>query len=110
MTTMLTDIMRLRQLRGQQRDLNYKIQQITTEKSNIAFTGNTYMQVGTDYDPESPMMKVMQDRQAKLKILEDQLDQQMESYQIQLKMVEAEYDACKQRLDAEIKEEMSYSL
>ena len=107
---MITDTVRLRQLRGQKMDLNFKIQQIVTEKTSLVNAGNDLMKVGTDYDPESPVMKTLQQRQAKLKILEEKLDQQMQEYQLQLQMVEAEYASCKQRLSQEIQEEMSYSL
>ena len=107
---MITDTVRLRQLRGQKMDLNFKIQQIVTEKTSLVNAGNDLMKVGTNYDPESPVMKTLQQRQAKLKILEEKLDQQMQEYQLQLQMVEAEYNSCKQRLSQEIQEEMSYSL
>ena len=110
MGLLITDVLRLRQLRGRQMDLKFKIQQIVTEKSNLVNSGNDLMKVGTDYDPESPVMKRLQQRQAKFKILEEQLDQKMQEYQIELQMVEAEYKSCKERLAGEIQEEMSYSL
>ena len=107
---MITDTARLRQLRGQKMDLNFKIQQIVTEKTSLTNACNDLMKVGTDYDRESPVMKTLQQRQAKLKVLEEKLDQQMQEYQLQLQMNDAEYTSCKQRLSQEIQEEMSYSL
>ena len=68
------------------------------------------MKVGTDYDPDSPVMKTLQQRQAKVQLMEQKLEQQIQEYQIQLQMVEAEYSQCKSRLQSEIQEEMSYSL
>ena len=55
-------------------------------------------------------MKTLQQRQAKLKIIEEKLEQQTQEYQIELQMIEAEYKSCKERLTKEIEEEMSYTL
>jgi len=107
---LITDTIRLRQLRGQQTDLKFKLQQIAIEKTRLINSGNDLMQVGTDYDPESPVMKTLQQRQAKLKIIEEKLEQQTQEYQIELQMIEAEYKSCKERLTKEIEEEMSYTL
>ena len=106
----ITDTLRLRQLRGMKIDLNYKIQQITTTKMSLISDGNDWTKGGTEYDHESPIMKTLQQRQAKLKLLEEKLDQQKSEYQIQLQAVEAEYESCKQRLTKSIQEEFSYSL
>ncbi len=106
---LITDTLRLRQLHGQKLDLQFKIQQITMTKMSLTNAGNDLMHVGTDYDPESPIMKTLQQRQAKLKLLEEKLSHEMEEYQIQLAMVEEEYKACKGRIREEISEEFSYS-
>jgi hypothetical protein len=105
----ITDSMRLRQLHGQKMDLQFKIQQITITKQSLIGAGNDLMKVGTDYDPDSPVMKTLQQRQEKLKILEEKLSQQAEEYRLQLEAVSAEYDSCKQRVSQSIKEEFSYS-
>ena len=105
---MITDAMRYRQLRGQRMDLNFKIQQIVSEKAELTKSGNDLMRVGTDYDPDSPTMKMLKKRQEDLKILEERLDQQMHEYQTDLAMVEAEINSCKDRLYSEIQSEMSY--
>jgi hypothetical protein len=107
---MISDTLRLRQLQGRKMDLQFKISEITSTKSSLVNAGDDLMKVGTDYDPDSPVMKTLQQRQAKIKIMEERLNQQMQEYQIQLEMVEAEYGQVRQRLSQEIKEEMSYSL
>ena len=106
----LTDTIRLHQLHGQKLDLQFKIQQITMTKMGLTHSCNDLIKVGTDYDTESPVMKTLQQRQQKLKLLEEKLNHEMQEYQIQLEMVEAEYGACKQRLSQSIREEFSYSL
>ena len=105
----ITDTIRMHQLHGQKMDLQFKIQQITTTKMGLTQSCNDLLKVGTDYDPESPVMKTLQQRQQKLKLLEEKLSRQMEDYQVQLEMVETEYKACKQRLSQSIQEEFSYS-
>lgn len=105
----ITDTIRLHQLHGQKLDLQFKIQQITMTKMSLTNSCNDLIKVGTDYDPESPVMKTLQQRQQKLKLLEEKLSHEMEQYQIQLEMVEAEYRTCKERLRRNIQEEFSYS-
>lgn len=66
------------------------------------------MQVGNDYDPESPTTKMLQQRQAKLKVLEQKLDLQMQQYQTRLKMIDTEYQSCQGMLDKNIQQSFSY--
>lgn len=66
------------------------------------------MQVGNDYDPESPTTKMLQQRQAKLKVLEQKLDQQMAQYQTRLKMVDTEYESAVAMRDKNIQSSFSY--
>ena len=106
----VTDSIRLRQLHGQQMDLKFKIQQITTTKMSLTGINSDLTKVGTDYDPDSPVMKTLQQRQEKIKLLEEKLSLQQQDYQLQLDMVSAEYQSCKARLKDEIQAEFSYSL
>lgn len=105
----ITDTIRLHQLHGEKLDLQFKIQQITMTKMSLAHSCNDLLQVGTDYDPDSPVMKTLQQRQAKMKLMEEKLAHEMEQYQVSLDMVEAEYKSCKERLRQNIQEEFSYS-
>ncbi|MBR6099641.1 hypothetical protein IKP85_07825 [bacterium] len=106
----VTDSIRIRQLSGQVMDLKFKIQQITTTKMSLTGINSDLTKVGTDYDPESPVMKTLQQRQEKIKLLEEKLTMQQHAYQLQLEMAEAELASCKERLKSEIKEEFSYRL
>jgi len=105
----ITDTIRLHQLHGEKLDLQFKIQQITMTKMSLSHSCNDLLKVGTDYDPESPVMKTLQQRQQKLKLIEEKLSHEMEQYQVQLEMVEAEYKSVKSRLKESIQEEFSYS-
>ena len=106
----VSDSIRLRQLSGERRDLKYKIQQVVMTKKELANINNDLMKPGTTYDPNSPVMKTLQERQEKIKILEDKLDQEIQAYTLDLQATEAEYKACLGRLPGEIAEEFSYSL
>ena len=78
---LITSQIRLLYLQQQRLDLEYKIQLITQTKMGLSQSVSDLMQVGNDYDPESPTTKMLQQRQAKLKVLEQKLDMQMLQYQ-----------------------------
>lgn len=98
-------VMYLQQLKF---DLEYKIQLITQTKMGLAKSVEDLTQVGNDFDPESPTTKLLQQRQAKLKVLDQKLDQQMAQYQARLKMVETEYDSAVAMRDKNIEKSFSY--
>jgi len=104
----LVATMRMQYLTNLKCDLEYKIQLITQTKLNLMSSNNDLMQVGTDYDPESPVVKTLQQRQAKMKLLEQRLDQQMQNYQAQLRAVMTEYEAARGMRDRDIQETFRY--
>ncbi len=104
----LVATMRLQYLTNLKCDLEYKIQLITQTKMSLMSSNNDLLQVGTDYDPESPIVKTLQQRQAKMKLLEQKLDQQMASLQAQLRAVMTEYEAARGMRDRNIQETFRY--
>ena len=106
----ITDTIRTQYLTNLKFDLEYKIQHVTQSKMSLAQSTSDLMQVGTDYDPDSPVMKTLNQRQAKLKLLEQKLEQQSQQYQIKLRMVEAELQSVKGRLTSNISRSFSYNL
>lgn len=98
-------VMYLQQLRL---DLEYKIQLITQSKMSLSQSVSDLMQVGNDFDPESPTTKMLQQRQAKLKVLEQKLDQQLAQYNTRLKMVDTEYESAVAMRDKNIQSSFSY--
>lgn len=99
---------RLMYLQQQRLDLEYKVQLITQTKMGLSKSVSDLMEVGNDYDPESPTTKMLQQRQAKLKVLEQKLDQQLEQYNIRLKMIDQEYQSAQGMLDKNIQSSFSY--
>lgn len=104
----ITDTIRMHYLTNVKMDLEFKIQLVTQNRMELTEACNDLMQVGSDYDSDNPIMKTLNQRQQKLKILEQKLEHQMEQYQIRLKMVETELSSCKQRIDKNIQETFSY--
>jgi hypothetical protein len=66
------------------------------------------LQVGNDFDPESPATKMLQARQAKLKVLEQKLELQMQQYQARLKMIDAEYQSCQEMVQKNVERAFKY--
>ncbi len=105
---LITSQIRLMYLQQHRLDLEYKIQLVTQAKMSLSQSVSDLMQVGNDFDPESPTTKILQQRQAKLKVIEQKLDMQMQEYQNRLKMIDAEYDSCKGMLEKNIQRSFSY--
>lgn len=104
----LTDTIRMQFLNNLRLDLEYKIQVVTQNRMELSHACDDLMAVGTDYDADNPILKTLNQRQQKLKILEQKLEQQMMQYKTKLQMVETEFEACKNRLDRNIKSAFSY--
>ena len=104
----LVSTMRLQYLLQSKADLEYKIQLITQSKMGLMQSTNELMSIGNDYDPDSPIVKTLQQRQAKLKVLEQQLDLQMTQYQNRLKAVETEIESARGVIDKNIQSSFKY--
>lgn len=106
---LINSTIRLNMLIAQKLDLEYKIQLITQSQMNLAQSVSDLMQVGTEYDdPDSPMAKMLAQRQAKLKVLEQRLVQQMNQYKARLDMVTTEIDSCTAMRDKNIQIAFKY--
>lgn len=105
---LLTSVMRMQYLINQKSDLDYKIMLITQTKASLVSSNNDLLQVGNDYDPSSPIVKTLQERQNKMHALEQQLDARMAGYKAQMKMVETEMESIRGIIDGEIKSSFSY--
>lgn len=106
---LINSTIRLNMLIAQRLDLEYKIQLITQSQMTLAQSVSDLMQVGTDYnDPNSPMAKMLQQRQAKLQVLEQRLVQQMNQYKSRLEMVNTEIESCTSMRDKNIEIAFKY--
>ena len=105
---MATSQLRLMQLLLHRLDLEYKVQLISEAKMNLSKAASDILNVGTDLDSNDPMLKKLQARKDRLNVVEKQLDAQMAQYNNKLKMINAEYDSCKNMLDQNISRSFKY--
>ena len=92
---LLIGIIRLRQLRLMQSNCEWKLQLITQ---------------ATDYEADTMIAKKLQQRQYKLKLLEEKLDMQKEALEQQLKEINAEMESCRGMIDKHISSSFSYKV
>ena len=107
--SVIVDSMRMQYLSNVKMDLEYKIQLVTQSRMGLTQASSDLMQVGTDYSPDSPVVKQLNQRQAKLKALEQKLEQQMVQYQSRLQMVTTELESCRSRLYQSIGQSFRYN-
>ncbi len=105
---LLVSHIRLQYLTQMRLDLEYKMTLLTQSKMSLMQSASDLITVGSDMDPESPQSKMIAQRQAKLKILEQKLDLHMQEYQARLKMIETEEQSCRAMQDANIQRSFSY--
>ena len=91
-----------------QHDLEYKIQLVTRTKMGLARSVSDILNVGTDLDPDSPELKLLEKRRQRLLQVEKKLDAQMAIYQGQLKAIDTEKESVKRMLEKNVKQSFSY--
>ena len=86
----------------------WKMQLITQAKRTATNSINNLLQVGTDYEGDSLIAKKLQQRQYKLKLLEEKLDQQMAALKLQIESATQEIESCNKMIQDSIKSSFSY--
>lgn len=71
-----------------QNELEYKIMLITQAKMSLSDSESELLNVGTDMDPQNPVVKQLEQRKERLNLLEKKLDMQLAEYKAKLEMVE----------------------
>lgn len=103
-------IIRRRWLRMQKSTAEWQLQLITQAKRTATNSVNNLMQVGTDYEADSAIAKKLQQRQYKLKLLEEKLDERMEELKTLIEGYTTELQSCESMINASIKESFSYNI
>lgn len=98
----LSSTFRLTYLQIHRSNLEEKIQSVLTAKLELSSSINNIIGISSNLEPDSPEVRVLEARKERLQQMEKQLDQQLQNYQIQLKMVEAEMQQSMQSLDKNI--------
>lgn len=86
-----------------QNELEYKISLIRQAKMGLSESVTDLLNAGSDLDPENPAVKQLEQRRERLNLLEKKLDMQLEEYEVKLKMVEKNIEACDKMIDKAIK-------
>lgn len=97
---------RLMYITDMRNDLEYKIQLINTARTNLMGTINATMANGADLDPESPEVRLMEQRKQRLMLIDKKLEMELQQYQTQLQMINAEEQTVNKSLQQNI--ERSY--
>ncbi len=105
---LVTTTVRMMYLNAYRLDLEYKIQLITTAKMGLSQSVSDLLNVGTDLDPENPVVKQLEQRKEKLYLLEKKLDMQLSQYNNKLKMIDTEIESCKAMFDKNVERSFSY--
>lgn len=86
-----------------QNELEYKISLIRQAKMGLSESVTDLLNAGSDLDPENPAVKQLEQRRERLNLLEKKLDMQLEEYEVKLKMVEKNIEACDKMIEKSIK-------
>lgn len=84
-------------------DLEYKISLINEAKMNLADSTRDLVTVGSDMDPENPAVRQLEQRRARLNLLEKKLDMELHEYQVKLEMVEKNMQENEKMIQSSIK-------
>lgn len=107
---LLIGIIRRRTLRMLKSTAEWQLQLITQAKRTAHKSANNLQQVGTDYEADSLIAKKLQQRQYKLKELEEKLDLRKEELETQIKGYAEEIQSCNSMIEASIKSSFSYNI
>lgn len=99
--------MRLAQINEYRSNLEYQIQLVSSTKLDLSAQINEIVGLGSDMDPDSPEMKALEKKKERLYQVEKALDQQLQRYQSQLQMIEAEEQGVKESLQKAIQRSFS---
>ena len=106
----VTDTIRLFYLTQLKSDLSHKIRLINEAKLDMERSVTSLMDVGTDLDPDSPIIKNMKARRDKMELVERELNQKLTLYQSKLAAVEEEIKEVRGLVKNDAQTEFKYGL
>ena len=104
----ITGSIRLFYLTQLKSDLEYKLMLINEAKLDAARSVNELMNVGTDLDSESPVIKNMKARREKMRLIEKEFEAKEKEYVNKLKAVEQEIGQVQGLIDKDIQNSFKY--
>lgn len=106
---LVTSQMHLVYLKQYQSVLQFDIEKITKTKLNIVSSQNQIASMSTDWDPNSPEMKVLNERAEKLKNIEAKLDAELEKKKLLLNAISTEIQSAQKFVDTDIQDTFNYA-
>ena len=106
----VTGSIRLFYLTQLKNDLEYKIMLITEAKMDMSKSITDLIGVGTNLDPDSPVIKDMKARREKLELMSQELDAKMNIYTSKLEAVKNEINEAKGMVKEGAQNEFKYGL
>lgn|SRR5574344_142101 len=103
-------IIRRRCLMMMKSTFEWKLHLVTQAKSVATKAASNLMQVGTDYESDSLITKKLQERQYKLKLLEEKLDTQKVEYETRLSEISEELKSVQTMIESNIQSSFSYKI
>lgn len=94
----LVSATRLMYLTGQRHDLEYQIDLINSSRANILASINTMIPNGADMEPDSPEVKLLEQRKQRLMLIDKKLEQDLMHAQTKLDMLNAEEQKVQRKL------------
>ncbi|MGN0192396.1 MAG: hypothetical protein ACI4CY_02580 [Candidatus Gastranaerophilaceae bacterium] len=105
---LLVSTLRQGYLRNYRWQLETKLQAINDSRLELTSTITDMANTGSALSPDSPTYKVLMARKEKLAILDKKMDENIERIKMQIKMIDAELDLIKGKMDGEIKDSVCY--
>ena len=94
---------------GQKHDLEFRIQALSLTQMQLTNCMNQLDDIiAGDLDPDSPEVKLLENRRQRLMQIEKKIETTMTRYQTQLKAIEAELESSQKMIDGNIKRIFSY--
>jgi len=94
--------LRLAQLRNFRSDLEYQTMLISSTKMSFTSQINDLVGLASEMDPDSPEMKALEGKKERLQQMEKALDAQLQNYQTQLQLIDAEEQSVKEQISNSI--------
>ena len=105
---LVTSQIRLIYLNMYRHDLEYKIQFITQTKMNLTNNMLELVQVGSYLDPDSPEVRMLEQRKKRLELIEKKLDAEIERFKTMLNAVTTEIQSAEKMVEQNVKSSFTY--
>jgi hypothetical protein len=94
----LVSATKLMYLTGARHDLEYQVDSINTARANLLSSINTLIPNGADMEPDSPEVKLLEQRKQRLMLIDKKLEQDLLHAQTKLDAIKSEEQQVSRKL------------